>query len=138
MHTFRRAKPIAEREPLHIGQPWKEGSATRTKTLYEYKPSRKSPIHSKSMVSFVNVISDIDGAQPKARISKNGREIAGLITSPLKPSRKLVCTESEKQSFLEKWTNGPPPLTETHGHAIGKGETREFIRNQLDISVGAL
>ena len=137
MQNFPRPKPIAPREPFHQGKPWNDRPLVRTKANYEYQPSRKSPIRTKSMITFVNLNADIEGTQPKPRISKYERETAGLIKTSIQPKRALHCTEKEKADFLKTWTKGPPPLTETHGHAIGKGETREFIRDQIDISVGA-
>lgn len=136
MRTFPRSKPLVEREPFHAGQPWHDPPKQSTRPMYEYRPSRTAANHTKSLVTFVNVTSDIDGCHPKARTSKNGREIAGLITTPLRPKRTIVCTDKEKEKFTKTWTQGPPPLTETHGHAIGKGEIRDFIRDSIDISVG--
>lgn len=137
MLNYPRAKPIAPRLPFQEGKPWDEHPHPRTKQLYEYQPSRKSPIRTKSLITFLNKTSDIEGSSPMPRIAGRGRETSGLIHTPIDKKKSLVCTELEKDRFLQKWTRGPPPLTETHGHAIGKGEIRDFIRNQIETSVGA-
>lgn len=135
MLNYPRAKPIADRLPFMEGKPWVDQSQPRTKRIYEYSPSRKSPTRTKSLVTFVNKTTDIEGCSPMARVSRQGREIAGLIRSPIDKKKTLVCTAAEKDVFLSHWTQGPPPMTETHGHAIGKGELRDFIRDPIDISV---
>lgn len=123
------------RPPLETGPRFLESSKSRTRVLYETNTDSKSPIRSKSQVSFVNRTDDIPGSMTASKPRPPPREICSLLNRRVDYRRPLVRTQEEKNRWVAQWESSNSTVGIPNIKAACSDDLKQFVRDPLCIQV---